>query len=199
MSPVVWPIAQFFGVDTSPALRATEAKSIGSLGVVLGECAVEPRVGARTGPIPLMSGESLPMRVPQGPLARFLLLGLAGCMAPNSVPLPSADPSLLTCALNQLGRAGYSVTPGSGTSPWFQAHRVTGSGADEIWLRVVADRGRPAWLELRARSWNQVGIWTPPDGPPRVMGPPLGTSRAEEDSRTVFDRCTVRPAGGGQV
>lgn len=138
------------------------------------------------------------MRLPQA-LARFILLGLAGCAAPKGAPFPPAGPGLLACALNELGRAGYSVSPGSGTSPWLQAFRVTRSSSDEIWVRVVAERARPAWLDLRARSWSQFGIWMPPDGPPRVVGPPLGTSLAEADSRTLLERCGARPAGKGQT
>lgn len=139
-----------------------------------------------------MAKTKRPHRVRDIPLAWYAIMSVAGC-AGHLVPLsPPTSQSFLACSLNQFERLGYLVSPGRSGSPWYQAFRGDGGGGQEISIRMVDDGRRAAWLDVRVSKWGQ--LWQAPrldDASGPVQAGRTGWL-AEDDVRTVVDRCQRR-------
>ena len=113
----------------------------------------------------------------------------AGCLASWVAP---AGPATLACSLHELGRLGYQISMPTDGSAWQQASRARTGGGEEIWIQLVDDGRRAAWLDLRVMSWGQFPQAWPLEGDPRPVLIREWGSQGQEDIRTIREACEGR-------
>jgi len=106
-----------------------------------------------------------------------------------AAPRP-ASPASLACVLSELGQRGYEIRVQSSGSLWYQAVRIRRGVGEEIWIRLVDDGARPAWLDLRASLWSQASPAPTLDG--RPISALATAAEGSEEMRTVRERCGGR-------
>lgn len=120
------------------------------------------------------------------PLA--FLVTVTGCLRSFGSQPPPASPATLFCALNQLTRLGYVVAPDPG-SAWNQATRVHAGIGESLWIRLVDDGRRPAWLDIRVNGWSQQPQMLPGEGEVRSNFFRMTSWQGEEDVRALRRAC----------
>ena len=123
-------------------------------------------------------------------MTRSIVVGLAfstaACFGQWAGPTP-ASPASLACSLNELSRLGYLLSSPAEGSEWQQAHRESGGGGDQIWIRIVDDGRHAPWLDIRASSWNQFPQGMQPNGDVRSLL--FRDGEVQEEVRRVRDVC----------
>jgi hypothetical protein len=121
-----------------------------------------------------------------GRIVFLILASLAGCLQPIQPSSPPATRGTLLCALDQLSRLGYVITPGEPGSGWQQATREHPQSGEHVWVRLVDDRRGLPWLDVRVSGWNQ---WMQAEGEFRPRFFRMGSWQGQEDVRTVREVC----------
>jgi hypothetical protein len=116
----------------------------------------------------------------------LILVFLAGCLQPIQPPSPPATRGTLLCALDQLSQLGYVITPGEPGSGWQQATREHPQSGEQVWIRLVDDRGGSPWLDVRVSGWNQR---IQSEGEIRPSFFRMTFWQGQEDVRTVREVC----------
>ena len=125
------------------------------------------------------------MRASRNLLLMSALSG-AGCLGRWVAP---ASPASLACSLHELGRLGYLISARTDGSAWQQAYRGRAGGGEEIWIRLVDDGGRAAWLDARVTGWDQFPQRPQLDGDTSPFVFREWGGQGQEDVRTIRDAC----------
>ena len=126
----------------------------------------------------------LPVKTSLGVLAL-----LTSCVGSHGSQSPPATPATLFCALNQLTQLGYVVTSPEPGSSWNQATRDHAGIGESLWLRLVDDGRRPAWLDIRVNGWNQQAQILPPDAEMRPSFFRTISRQGQDDAQALRKAC----------